>query len=942
MRVIIPAIAPLVWTAYILLPVAGWRWLDGGPLGPLEAAALAFVWWIWAADRRIAGGVVIAGLLVAKVAVGALLVDRGLAAQYYANESWSPPVEPSLDFRRRDITRVDQSTAFGDDTQPDLPLHFVNELRFNHLGADQPARDRLAYSVVWSGHIDGDGADRTFYLNAGERIRGELSIDGRALVAIDGAANGRATAPLTPGWHALTIRVAAPYGAGRRIEAGEIVKGMRRPFDDGRVYVNAVGEVRRNLDRIGRWLATVVDGAALGFLVVLVGVRTRTAWHERRWGRLLFGAAIVEAVLFALPRADRVVVLTGGDDWLIYESYARSIVLGDVLLGEATSGQPYYAQVLYPYFLASVHLITGDSFFGPYFVQRLLLAGVVAGIGSMTATFFGARARWIALIGGGFVVYGTAGRWAGILLTESAFVPLLVLWVWLLIRAAQGRGTRDSAVVLAGIVGGLATLVRATLVLGWMLVLPVWSAALPARRRRAVAVMVVVMVAVVSLATIRNWIVTSGFVPVTSSFGMALYVGNTPAAPVGPTPPERAAWYRRLGLSSQTETVGEYAFQQPQAFAGNMVRKIVYSLGLFESSGLADATVDGTPPLYVGTWILAVLGGIAIWRRRREYSPLVLVPALAAASHFATIVVFYPFVYRDRLLLAMYLPLIPYAARAVEPAVAWCRRNVLSVAPYAGIALVGCLFVPVTPATGYLTAGVAVAVALLTLSIGPPPRLTGRGWWYVAYAVSAVVLFALSPHLGDRADFRRELLFPVVAFAVTRLAQHQASRHAIIASLGIALVTSVMLTGWGLRAPHVDFPDLGDVGRDIARVVDGEADARAELTADLADEFRGVLPLIDSPRRVAQAAAREVGGIAALCLVGMWVQAMLAANRRDSRASRLAVRGALVLPIVLALVDGMPLEWSGMGYPLLALAVLFGLAGTVAGRAADATAEAAA
>ncbi|MBM3819283.1 MAG: hypothetical protein FJW14_09760 [Acidimicrobiia bacterium] len=935
-------IAPLVWTAYILLPVAGHGWLDGVPLGPIEAAALAFVWWVWAADRRIAGGAVVAGLLVVKVALGLVLVERGLAASYYANDSWAPPLERSLDFRRRDITRVDQSLAFGNDGRPDIPLHFVNELRFNYFAENQPVRDRLAYSVVWSGYVLGGGAGQTFYLNTAEGTRADLSIDSRAMVALDGATDGNAAATLSPGWHAVTVRLAGPYGAGRRIEAGEIVDGVRRPFDDRRVYVGAVGGVRRTLDCIGRWVATIVDAFVLGYLVVLVAGRVRTAWDDRRSGRLLFGAAIVEAVLFALPRAGRLVVLTGGDDWLIYESYARSIVLGDVMLGEATAGHAFYAQVLYPYFLASVHLLTGDAFFGPLFVQRLLLAGVVAGIGSLTATFFGASARWIALLAGGFVVYGTAGRWAGILLTEAVFVPLLVLWLWLLVRAAQEHGASTRTVVLAGIVGGVATLVRATLILTWVVALPVWSAALRARRRRAVALMIVVMVAIVSLATLRNWIVTGGFVPVTSSVGMALYVGNTPPVPVAPAPPARAAWYRRLGVSGETETVVEYAFQQPRAFAANITRKAAYALGFFESSGLDDGTVDGTQTLYVGTWILALVGGIAVWRRRREYDALVLLPVLVALSHFATIVAFYPQVYRDRLLLAMHLPLIPYATLAVEPAVAWCRRHGAWLAPFAGVALIGCIFVPVTPTTAYLTAGGVVAIALLALDTGPPPRLTAQAWWCIAYAVSLVVVFALSPHLGDRADFRRELLFPVVAFAVARLARQQRSGVAIAASLGIALLGSVMLIGWGLRTPQFDGPDFGDISRDVARVVDGEAGARAELTADLADGLRFVPQMLDSARQVVQAAEREIGAIAALCLVGMWVQAMRAAGRRGRGGARLALRGALLLPLVLALAEGMPLEWSGQGYPLLALAVLFGLAGTVAPGAADTPAVAAA
>lgn len=911
-----------------MLPVAGWGRLDGAPLGPVEAGAIAFVWWVWAAGRRISGAAILTALLVVKLVLGALLVERGFAASYYANDSWTPPVERSLDFRRGDVTRIDRRIAFGNDDQPDLPLHFFNELRFNYFQPDQPSRDRLAYSVEWSSYIEGDGRVHTFYIDTSEGIHGQISVDGRAIVMRDDATKAIATVALAKGWHPVAVRISAPYGAGRRIEAGEIVDGVRHPFDERGVYVTVAGAARRAADRIVRWVAVVVDGFVLASLFVAVAVRARAAWRDGGWGRLLFASAIVEALLFALPRADRVVVLSGGDDWLIYESYARSIVLGDFLLGGATAGNAYYAQVLYPYMLAPVHLLTGDALFGPLFVQRVLIAAATAWIGRITASLFGARAGWIGIVGGGFVVYGTAGRWAGVLLTEAVFVPLLVLWIWLLVQAVHERHHRVRRVVLAGVVGGMATLVRATLMLGWVLMLPAWAAALRVPRRRFVALLVSVMIAIVSLATVRNWIVTRGFVPVTSSFGMALYIGNTPPHPLEPVPEVRASLYRRVGVDGYLETVSEYAFQQPAAFVDGLARKAVYSLGLFDVARLTETVANGTSALYVGTWCLAIIGGILALRRRQEYEPLVLVPALAAISHFVTIVVFYPMVYGDRLLLAMYQPLIPYAAFAVEPVVAWIRRYIWSVAPFAAVALVGCIFAPVTPANAYVTAGFILAAAVLALAMGPRPSITRRGWLYIAYACSVVLLFALSPHLGVRMDFRRELLFPIVAFAVARMAQHQATRRAIAASLVVGAVISLTSVGWGLRTPQFASPDFGDLSRDVARIAQGQIGAREELAEDLKAEFREVPQSFQGIGVVADAAMREIGTVGAGCLVVLWLQLILATRRDSALMSRIGIRTALLVPAILVFAEGMPLEWSGTGYPFLALAVLFGLAET--------------
>jgi hypothetical protein len=65
--------------------------------------------------------------------------------------------------------------------------------------------------------------------------------------------------------------------------------------------------------------------------------------------RLLWLCVLVEAFVFAYSYAERTVVLTGGDDWLMYESYARDIALGDVFqtgLG-AYYNQPFVAQSRY-------------------------------------------------------------------------------------------------------------------------------------------------------------------------------------------------------------------------------------------------------------------------------------------------------------------------------------------------------------------------------------------------------------------------------------------------------------------------------------------------------------------------------------------------------------------------------------------------------------------
>lgn len=677
--------APLAWSLYIVLPVAGWGWVDGVPVGPLEAAAIALVWWCWASTRQLAGGRVLIALAIAKVLLGGLLVERGFTARYYANDSWTDPVEQSVEVRRGDITRRDQRLAFGGDGQSDLPLHFLNDLRFNFYQPTEPERHRLAYSVSWDGFLDGNDPprERTLYLVVPEGGAGSLAIDNREVLPLGGASDRTAAVTLGPGWHTLTIRIHAPYGSGRAVEAGEIGGGVRVPFDRRRVYVNPASPSRMALDAVSRWVAGSADLVVLSWLVVILVRRVIVAWRERRVGYLLWGAAVVEAVVFARPYIGRTMLLPGGEDYLLYEHLARAIAMGDPLLREpgaaAGQGTPFYFQPLYPYFVALTHLMFGDSLFGVALAQRVLLAASVAWMAAMTGRLFTPTAGSVALIGGGLFMYLKAGPWSDVVLAEPLFIPIFVGWIWMLVQVSTGTPS-FARLVAAGLAGGVATLTRSTLLLAWPVLLPAWSASLRERRAQATAVLVVVMIATVGLATARNWVVARTFVPVTTSFGINLYLGNEPTRPLEPAPSGRAALYARLQLDDNTRAVAEYALQAPKEFLLNLGRKATYSVGLFERSGIRRGE-RGTSWMYVAVWCAAA-AGIARVLRSRSGWPLAVVslPLLAALSHFGAVVLIFPFVYGDRLILPLYPLLIPYAAFAIEPMLVFIARR----APGAG------------------------------------------------------------------------------------------------------------------------------------------------------------------------------------------------------------------------------------------------------------------
>ena len=108
--------------------------------------------------------------------------------------------------------------------------------------------------------------------------------------------------------------------------------------------------------------------------------------------------------------------------------------------------------------------------------------------------------------------------------------------------------------------------------------------------------------------------------------------------------------------------VVEFARHAPRLFLRGLRSKALYALGLF--SALRPGA--GWSPALVVMWAGAALG-IAGVIRSRDRPPLWWLPAAIAASHFSAVVVIFPDVYGDRLILPLYVLLIPYAARLAAP-----------------------------------------------------------------------------------------------------------------------------------------------------------------------------------------------------------------------------------------------------------------------------------
>lgn len=285
----------------------------------------------------------------------------------------------------------------------------------------------------------------------------------------------------------------------------------------------------------------------------------------------------------------------------------------------------------------------------------------ILGLSWMAHRLDGPRAGVLtALIGTG-LFFLWVDRWAAELWTETVFVPLVVAWACVLLRSLDaGAGWRMA--VVAGLAGGLAVLGRLTLLLAVPPVMVLMWFALPPARRRGLLLMLAVMAAVVSLATVRNFIVSGTVVPITSSFGVNLYLGNEPPRAVPQHPAGEHALDRWLAGSERSRPVIEFARHAPREFLANLWRKCQYAFGYFDpfvpGAGWSTALM---------VWWLTAAGFLVTLRSPRRAAALPIaaraVPMAIAVTMFAAIIAIFP--HHTRFYLPGYLMLLPFVGIAL-------------------------------------------------------------------------------------------------------------------------------------------------------------------------------------------------------------------------------------------------------------------------------------
>jgi len=516
-----------------------------------------------------------AALLLTSTVIGLAAPAVGWIASYYANESWSGPPEWSSDFRGLAATRIDRQIAFRDDT---FPAHYLNDASFDR-GIRREVSEPM--SVDWRGSTF-VGAARIQSFAVAARGIARITVDARPVLDVSSGTNApnvasrEAQVPLGPGWHDVSVRYMKPAGADGLIEL----------LTPGMVVLQTRSSQAAD---VARWqMAQAAINVALIVLLICAAVHAAVLAAPFSQRQLVtagvFAVFGVQGFLQARRFAEHVVTLTSGDDWFGFESSAREILHHGLLM---TFGKPigqgaaYFYHPLYCYFLAAVHLITGESLFGPVFVQFVILAGVATLLWRLAAGLFGERAALVGLTALVAILEVDFTRYYTVtLLSENLYVLTITLAIVPFVRWVRGGKWSDLAWV--GFWGGVSSITRPAMMMYFIPALA-FIGFVAARRRTSDALPAVALAAglwalVIAPVTLRNWIVAHRFVLISDGLGASFIKYNLPAS-------ADASYYVTQfhgTLASGLHVLARIAWDHPLGVLRIQGLKLGFSLGMIQ------------------------------------------------------------------------------------------------------------------------------------------------------------------------------------------------------------------------------------------------------------------------------------------------------------------------------------------------------------------------
>ena len=386
-----------------------------------------------------------------------------------------------------------------------------------------------------------------------------------------------------------------------------------------------------------------------------------------RWSLLVFGVALaLRGVLLFELSPERLFDLKLGDG-RVYHFWAQKIAGGD-WIGDTV----FYQAPLYPYFVAVVYRIAGESLLMLRLIQIVIGATSCALLTQAGWRLF--SSKWVGVGAGLALSCYPPVLFSDVSLQKSVLDVFFVCAILAVLSEIAIRG-RPRLLPLLGLGVGLGALVLTrenTLV--FAPVLAAWLALLPAEAPRArvlrVGLFAAGLVLVLMPVALRNWSISGDLHLTTSQFGHNLYIGNNPNAdgtyqallfargePLVERDDAVAIVERSLGRSATAAEVSdfyaerafEYIRSQPLDWIALLGRKLLLAVNAVELVDTVDhytfvryshllRATNGL--LHFG--VLAPLALLGMWLTRAQWRRLWPLYGLLAA-YGATLLLFYIF-----------------------------------------------------------------------------------------------------------------------------------------------------------------------------------------------------------------------------------------------------------------------------------------------------------
>jgi Glycosyl transferase family 2/Dolichyl-phosphate-mannose-protein mannosyltransferase len=589
----------------------------------------------------------------AKMALSPLLRAEGWRGEYWTSqitrECGVEPLAPVRFFWRgaRDH-RIDPTLVFND---INFALFYVNDWPLDWAAylSGLPRHIVQPLRVHWTGYVE-PAAHAAFSTSVTANGSVAIDIDGTPALRVTEPSQAPASRMLSPGTHRIDIVYDKPPDAKPLFSLAPL------PFPVTPVPTPAAALSRSHLsadaiDLLGIVALLAFAGAVVGAYRPIATFLLDEVWISR--DRIVV-VAFVGVMLFAgvkdaIDARGATMPLSTGDDPLVYEGNARTILFHGLLMKHsAADTRAYYHYPLYPYVLATAHVLFGEDFASVRFFNWICLAATAVLLWTLLRKWLTPGSLILVVIAFGVFTCAYLAAYVHTAFTDNLYLPMCVATVLAIAVALERK--RAGWLFVAGVLTALGAATRPSLLIHApfvvLAVLLYWPGSV-FRRGAAAGAFTGGFAAALVPFTLRNWIVAHQFVPVISSYIMLPFFLYAPGTAVS---------NEALRVHSASGAIRAFFHifaQDPARCLWVETRKVLFTLGFTRVFGFAanPLLLALVPPVFL----------LAVWARRIPRSVLIAIVTFLA-SHMTAMVVASPWSYGYKTILPFHLMLAAGAA----------------------------------------------------------------------------------------------------------------------------------------------------------------------------------------------------------------------------------------------------------------------------------------